>query len=957
MEFQVLGPVRIVRADGTVVSLGTLQRKLLAVLLSGPDTGVSTEALFDALWPGEPYTPGSSRLQVHVTRLRRVLDDPARLRFEHGAYRLATHDDEVDAVGFEALLDRARDEPDPARRATTIRRALSLWYGEAYDGVDAVGVLGEAWRLAERRESARELLYDAELRAGRHTEITGELTEAVARHPLRERLCGQLMTALHRCGRQADALAVFRRTRRRLVDELGLEPGPELRAVEQRILAGADLDAEQARRPVPRQLPHVVADFVGRDVELSELDTAAGAGPLVVVSGAGGVGKTALVVHWARLAADRFPDGQLHVDLRGYGPDEPLRANEALGTVLHQLGVPSHQLPPDTDGRAMRLRSECAGRALLVVLDNARTVEQVRPLLPGTPTCAVVVTSRDALTGLVVRDGARRLELGPLSGRDSSALVGRLLRTRADTDRATIDVLVEQCARLPLALRIVTELANSRPATRLADLVAELSDEHGRLDVLHVDGDAHSSVRAVFSWSYRGLPAPAARLFRLTGLHPGADTDTVALAALAGTDLHATRSAVDLLVSAYLLERSPEGRLRAHDLLRAYAAELVTTEETAAGRDAATRRLEAHYLDAAATAVAQVEPQEVMRRPVPPPADPPRPALDTPRAARAWLAAERATLVAVALGAGRPAVTVDLALVLARYLQNAHLDDSLALCQAALRAVTGGDRLAYAHITRVLAATYSRLGRVEESLASGQRAHTLYLDLGEPLFAALPLITISSTHTQLGQHRAALAAARTCVELVSGLDDVPTVLHAHIQARIGDVLAHLGRHDEARRHLTTALALATEVDNPYLQSIVHLMLGQTDHWSGDDHAARTHLERSRAMVVELGSRIGEAQLHVLATVYWRLGMRAEAFAWAWRCAAIAREAGFRLKAADPLLVLGELHRLNGAHADAVEHYEQALVIAENLGHRHQRALALAGLADTQAAMARQPAQS
>ena len=389
------------------------------------------------------------------------------------------------------------------------------------------------------------------------------------------------MLALYRCGRQAEALTAFAHARRVLVQELGIEPGQELRALHARILAAdPGLDAPVAvtvesgsgsgsglagagaavgrpasvrDRPVPAQLPADVAAFTGRDGGAGGCSDSAAVGrrrwrerrgrvarpvvrraavPIAVLAGTAGVGKTALAVRWARRAAAAFPDGQLYVNLRGYDPGAPVAPGDALAGFLRALGLAGEDIPAGEDERAAAYRSLLDGRRMLVVLDNAASVEQARPLLPGSPSCLVVVTSRDSLAGLVARHGARRLALDMLPAADAIGLLRTLIGDRVDAEPDAAAELAAQCARLPLALRVAAELAAASPDSRLAELAGELAGERRRLDLLDAGGDERTAVRGVFSWSYRHLPAAAARAFRLIGLHPGPDLDAYAVAAL-----------------------------------------------------------------------------------------------------------------------------------------------------------------------------------------------------------------------------------------------------------------------------------------------------------------------------------------------------------------------------------------------------------------------------------------
>ena len=472
MEFEVLGPVRLLR-DGEATRLGRMQRLLLSVLLVHANRPVSGDLLADALWDGVAAARVEQNLRLHIHRLRRLLGDRERLSFGPGGYRLVVQPGELDAERFESLVDDASEVvgDDPQRTADLLREALALWQGTPYEGLDDPVLTDEGQRLTDRRISATESLYDAELNRGHDVGVVDELTDLVRRYPLRERLATLLMTALYRSGRQADALQVYQDARRRLVDELGLEPGPELRAIEQQVLAGEPVNVGvrgSVSMPVPAQLPPNVRGFAGREDEIATLNrllsVTTDSTVIATLSGTAGVGKTALAVRWAHRVRDRFPDGQLYIDLRGYGPDAPLAPEDALAGFLRALGVAGVDVPQELDERAARYRSLLDGRRMLVVLDNARAADQVRPLLPSAASCAVLITSRDSLVGLGVRDGAERIGLHRLGVDEARDLMTSLLGDDTAVDTEALDRLIEQCARLPLALRIAVDLVRTRPA-------------------------------------------------------------------------------------------------------------------------------------------------------------------------------------------------------------------------------------------------------------------------------------------------------------------------------------------------------------------------------------------------------------------------------------------------------------------------------------------------------------
>ncbi|MFD9697730.1 BTAD domain-containing putative transcriptional regulator [Lentzea sp. NPDC059081] len=563
MKFGILGPLEVWDGDEPLTIGGPQQRHLLAVLLLNANQVVSAERLIEQLWGSGPPASARQLLKGCVLGLRRALrvGRSERLITRAPGYLLRVGHGERDVDRAEELAAAAARQPDGSaeQAADLLREALSCWRGPVLDGLDAEACRTEAARLAERRLALLEERIEADLRLGRYLALVAELQTLVREHPLRERLWAQLILALSGAGRQADALVAYRRIRRSLVDQLAVEPSAVLRAAHRAVLAGEVAPSAGGR--VPAQLPAAPPGLVGRTGELAALDRASARG-LVLVSGPPGAGKSALATHWAHQVRDRFPDGQLHLDLRGHGPGEPLPPAVALVRLLTALGQAEDELPPDEAGLAACFRTAVAARRLLLVLDDAHSFEQVRPLLPGSPTCLTVVTSRNTLPGLVVLDGAHRVALGCLSRTDSLALLRSLVGGRPGAE-----AVAGRCGGLPLALRIAAELATTRP---LADLAADLADPALRLDLLDAGEDRRASVREAFEQSYRRLPATAARLFVLLGTGRGADAAEAV--ALAGTGIARTWHDLGRLVRANLVEAGPDGRYAVHGLLRDFAA-------------------------------------------------------------------------------------------------------------------------------------------------------------------------------------------------------------------------------------------------------------------------------------------------------------------------------------------------------------------------------------------------
>ncbi|MEV8633903.1 BTAD domain-containing putative transcriptional regulator [Streptosporangium sp. NPDC051023] len=579
------------------------QRAVLALLALEAGRTVSMERLIEGLW-GEGAPAGARGLvQGYVSRLRPAL---ARVgvtiaRSPQG-YLLELAAEQVDLHEFRTSVTRSRAMKTDEAQAAGLRCAMTLWRGEPLTGISGGELLDRLREtLREERLSVTEECLNAETRAGRDAVLIPELIALVADHPFRERLVGLLMLALCRAGRRVDALKRYEHTRRRFIDELGLEPGPELRQLHQRILRGSVCAVRPpgfSASAVPAQLPPEPGQFTGRTNELSTLDAVANRGETVaisVVTGAGGVGKTALAVHWGHRIRPRYPDGQLYINLHGHSPERPLRPIEALGRFLRALGVPAERVPDTVEEASAAYRSLLADREVLVVLDNAGSVDQVRPLLPGGRRCATVITSRDHLAGLVARDGAVPVPLGVLASGEAVALFGKLLgdeRLFAEPDVAL--ELARACGYLPLALRIAAADIAGRPGGDMAGQVRRLTDS--RLSVLSVNGDAHAAMRGTFDMSYHRLDPPSQRLFRLLGLIPGPTFTPEAAAALAGTTPGETDRLLCQLAAAHLVEESEQGRYTFHDLIREYALERAWAEEPEPDRARALDALLAWYL-------------------------------------------------------------------------------------------------------------------------------------------------------------------------------------------------------------------------------------------------------------------------------------------------------------------------------------------------------------------------
>lgn len=632
VQFSVLGPLQVVDGAGTVraVSAGKQRVVLAALLLAGGRT-VSAAGLAEALWDACPPPNAQTVMRTYVMRLRRALG-PAAARVTGRPSGWAADlrcPGELDLTEVDHLRRAAEAGAEAGewrQVSSLLTRALGLWRGEPLVDVPSPALARrETGRLAELWLQLTETRIDADLRLGTHRELVAELRRLAAEHPLREHIRVQLMLACYRCGDQAAALEAYRDARRTLAEELGVEPGRELHEMHQKILAAdPDLGLGPAvpermvpgQRPagvpqlppvVPRQLPTPIRHFAGRAGELDRLSALAAevadgssAVAISVVGGMAGVGKTALALHFAHQVAGRFPDGQLYVNLRGFdAAGRPVLAAEAIGGFLAALGVHCGYLPAELDARAVLYRSLLAGRRMLIVLDNACDAGQVRPLLPGSGGCLVIVTSRTQLTGLAAAEGAQLLTLDVLGDDEAVGLLAaRAGPERVAREPAAAAEIASLCGELPLALAIAGARAAARPAHPLAALATQLRDADGRLDALDA-GEAAASTRAVLSWSCRHLTCDAARMLRLLGIHPGPDISAAAAASLAGARLPQARSALRELTAASLLAEYSPDRYTLHDLLRCYAAEVACPADGDGDRRAAIGRILDHYLHTA----------------------------------------------------------------------------------------------------------------------------------------------------------------------------------------------------------------------------------------------------------------------------------------------------------------------------------------------------------------------
>lgn len=918
MEVQLLGPVEL-SAGGHTVEVGPPQRRtVMAALAVDVGRPVAVDVVIERVWGQRAPDGARGAVHAHVARIRRVCEQGAETAREglgvvrrSGGYLLEARPDQVDVYRFRQLVDQARTAgPADPERARLLREALDLWRGEPLSGLNGewAARMREAWR--RQHQDAAVGWARAELRHGEPASLIGPLTGLLGEYPLAEPLAEALMRALHDTGRSAEALDCYATMRKRLAEELGTDTGSALRQLHQSILRGhrsaptprPAVTAVVRQTELPAQLPMAVRGFTGRDGELARLAailaSAEGESAAVVisaVSGMAGVGKTALAVHWARRAESAFPDGQLYVNLRGFDPQgSVMLPTEAVRGFLDALGVRPERVPPGLEAQVGLYRSLLQGRRMLVVLDNARDEEQVRPLLPGAVGCMALVTSRNRLTGLAATEGAHLLAVDPLTPDAArGVLAERLGAGRVAAEPEAVADVVTWCAGLPLALAVVSARAAAHPRQSLRTLAEQLREAGGRLDALD-GGEEASQVRAVFSWSYSALSRPASRLFRLLALHPGPDVDQRAAAALAGLEPERVRALLAELTGGHLLVEHAPGRYAFHDLLKVYAGELVTAYDDEWERQAALHRMMDHYLHSAWAADVLVTPQ-----PNPVEVSAPRPGANAVRPedygqALAWLAVEHPVLLEIVR---QPQPGFDghvwrLATVLTTFLDRhgywqalliaahnalvaAEREGSLAGRAGAHRGLgLALDRLkcpepAREHYLRALelfAALGSEAGqaRTHQHLSRMSAVHGnselvlehAYLSLehyraaGDQAGQAAALNHIGWRQAHLGDHLRALAHCEQALELARTAGDVAG--QAHISDSLGYIHHQLGRFQQAVDHYRQAARLFHATGDRHSEVACLICLGDSHHSAGQPTAADEVWARALALTTALG---------------------------------------------------------------------------------------------------------
>ncbi|TWP52520.1 tetratricopeptide repeat protein [Lentzea tibetensis] len=894
MRVNLLGPVELVSGVGPVPLGAAKRRTVLAALALELNRVVSGDRLMSLVWDGAPPPRAKAALQGHIAQLRKVLGPNLELVTRAPGYLLTGDRSAVDVFAFEDVVAAATREERDEEAVEELTAALKLWRGPFLADVRSAQLADPvSARLDELRLTAVQDMAGRLLRLERAGEAVAGLRQAVDEHPLREPLVARLMLALHRTGRQADAIELFHHTRTRLADELGVDPGPELRAANQSVLT----DRPSSPKPLvrnhiaPAQLPREHRGFVGRHDEIANLDehltdhdSAIG-----LLIGPPGVGKTALALRWAHRVAGGFPDGQLFVDLRGFDEADPVDVKSALVGFLRGLGLEDVQIADDVDDLAAQFRSLVATRRVLVVLDNARSVEQVRPLLPGSANCLVLVTSRHGLDDLVVTEGATVVPVHTLCARTAEELLaGGLGRHRVEAEPEAIAELIELCDRLPLALRIAGARLASRPKWTVQSLVDELRDEQGRLEALSLP-EAGRGVQAALAVSYRELPEGAARMFRRLGLHPGTDLDCYAAAALLDINAATARTHLRTIAWASLLHESTPDRYSRHDLVRLFTRRLVAHEQDATNTD----RLFDYYLHVADTARQHLS-ENV--RPFGRVAHPPVsfPVLSSRESAMDWLAREEANL-RLLLDIGDHERVWRLALCLdAFHFQRGNRTERLTVCGIGVRAAqAAGDKHAQANFLLRMGGTLADLGRLDEAV----RTCTSAVDFaaGDPQVRCAALANLGYCLLAAGDLDGAGQRMREALEITHETGDVRTragVLNNLANIRLaqqnteealryvrealelfrtvpltkshvatlhteGSALRTLGRLNEALQSYLDSLALAEELSDQYQTALCHRAIGDVLEQLGGASVAAAHWRSAMLLYRELGHSAAE----------------------------------------------------------------------------------------------------
>ncbi|MBP2330324.1 DNA-binding SARP family transcriptional activator/tetratricopeptide (TPR) repeat protein [Kibdelosporangium banguiense] len=961
MRIQVLGSLRAWN-DRVELDLGPpARRAVLGLLALAGGEAVPRRELMDALWGDRPPRSAVNVLQTHIKHLRRVLEPgrPPRssstvLPHVSGGY--AVHRDivDVDLVHVRRLIDEANDahrDGNTARVATLLGEALRLWRGRPLADIPFLATHPKVVALVAERREVLARHGDAMIAIGAAADVLPEVAEAAADQPLDESVQARLIRVYHAVGQRAKAFQTYHEVRDRLIEELGIDPGPELLAAHAALLHDGETTgtATTKSRPaprVPKQLPAVPHGFTGRTSQLSMLDDLLPerekAMTIAAISGTAGVGKTALAVRWAHRVRDRFPDGQLYANLRGHAHGPPATPIEILAQFLSALDIPAERVPLDLETASALYRTLTTDQKTLVLLDNAASPDQIRPLLPSGPGCLVLVTGRDRMAGLVAMHGARQLTLDVLSPDDALDLLARILGAeRVNAEHEAAVEFAKLCAYLPLALRIAAANLADRPGCGIQDYVAELR-EGNLLAALAVQGDEQTAVRTAFDLSYAALPSEAQRLFGLLSLLPGTEFSVETVAALIGADLGETGRLLDRLAGAHLVEHQAPSHYHFHDLLRRYAAEQVQQQEPQQDRDSALKRLYDWYLHAVDGAARLLYPH-MLRLPVPE-IDARMPSGVTEfGGAAAWLDAELGNLV-TAIRAGPPAMTWPLADALRGYFWMCmrRVEWQAAAAAGLTAAEQTGDSRARAAARLSLADLHFRQGRYRQAVRHYTSALLLARQAEWVEAQAAVLGNLGCAYWQAG--RLTAAAVRFDRGRVLSRSIGQPIGEAVALGNLGNVHWELGRLSQAAEHYAQALSRYRQIGSRYGEAINLGNLGQVQRVRGLPAEAAVLLTRAISLHREAGNRACEAETHSrLAATYCDLGRMTEAADYARTGLTLAEQSGEPRTEAEALATLAAVHHRLGHRQDAIRRYRQALELIRETGDRYPEIDILIGL--------------